>query len=90
MPKKITAYACKFSCGHRVTTKKKSIENHEKICFGNPERRACKTCKYHEFDMDGNYCIKEEKNIDFTPPEMFEKKGLCFNCPGWEVDNGPE
>ena len=46
MPREIKAYACKYKCGHRINTKKEAIEFHEKICFSNPKRKACKTCKY--------------------------------------------
>ena len=60
MPEKITAYRCKFRCGHRVNTKKESILEHEKICFSNPKRRACKTCLYWDFDEDGRFCEKEK------------------------------
>gem|GEM_PF-6569344 len=37
MPRKIKAYGCVYSCGHRVNTKKASIEAHEKTCFSNPD-----------------------------------------------------
>ncbi len=46
MPEKITAYRCKYRCGQRVNTKKESILLHEKICFLNRERKACRTCEH--------------------------------------------
>ncbi len=46
MPREVKAYACLFRCGRRVTVKKESMEEHEKHCFMNPEKRACKTCSH--------------------------------------------
>ena len=48
------AYSCDFKCGHNVVLVKKAMEKHESICFKNPDRKACKTCKHFEEEYDGN------------------------------------
>lgn len=59
--------SCKFGCGFQH----ENVEIHEKTCWSNPERRACKTCKSWDFDEDGHYCRKELT------------KKATFNCEGW-------
>jgi len=56
MPVKVSAYACKYRCGHRYYSTEDGAINHEKTCFSNPERKACKTCKYFDVDEDGSAC----------------------------------
>ena len=46
IPYETTLYGCRWKCGTRRTEKVKLIEAHERTCFANPERRACKTCKH--------------------------------------------
>ena len=58
MPIPIKAYACQFRCGIRSHEVKEAVEKHEKICYSNPERRACKSCKSREKDLDGLFCLK--------------------------------
>jgi len=74
-----------------VTTKKATVEAHEKTCFRNPDRKACSTCAWHERDtcedlenpgFFKNYSICHKP--DFTPPEMYKKHGVAWDCPGWE------
>lgn len=47
MPRLITTprWGCDFRCGY-VSPKKANIEKHEKTCFRDPAKRACKTCKH--------------------------------------------
>gem|GEM_PF-1643663 len=90
MPRKVTAFACEYSCGQRVNTKKTSIEAHEKTCFSNPDRRACRTCGYNyrgTLPVPGKpgyvKSFYECERPDFTPPAMYDKHGVAWNCPGW-------
>lgn len=56
MPNKITVWECKWpGCGYYMKTKR-VVETHERTCFYNPERKACRTC--------GNLC---ERWIKGTP-----------------------
>lgn len=73
MPRKLTAYGCKFKCGQRVSTKKADIEKHEnQYCIKNPDRRACPTCKHNELDMEfGYFC-----NAD----HLEENRTLTWGC----------
>ena len=55
MPIKRTAWACKWGCGRNVITSRQRTENHEKICFYNPARQACVTCKHLATDYNTVY-----------------------------------
>jgi hypothetical protein len=74
MPIKVSSYACKFRCGW-VRANFKSVENHEKTCFGNPGRKACRTCFFWDQDEEGRFCRKFEDDRG--------SKDLQFNCEGW-------
>lgn len=75
MPIKVTAYSCQFKCGWRVQTKRYRMVAHEKICFHNPERRACQTCNHHVFDGDiGLYCDIETEETEIV---------LTWGCFAW-------
>ena len=76
MPRKITAYACQYKCGHRINSKKDSIERHETRCFSNPVRRACKTCHQFDMDEDGTYCNKDR---------LKEDQYAASDCKWWEL-----
>ena len=80
MPRKVVAYACQFKCGERVNTKKEAIRLHENICFSNPARRACRTCKYFDIDEDGSFCKLDEGGSNIYIPAG---KFATFNCPYW-------
>lgn len=55
MPRKVTAYACKFFCGRKTDTNRKRMEAHEQRCRLNPARRACPTCKNWEEEISDEY-----------------------------------
>ena len=79
MPRELTTWGCDFRCGY-VNTKRPKIEKHEKTCFHNPARRACKTCKHDECTiyMDGDrepYCA-----VDARPNDV----NALADCPAWE------
>lgn len=38
---------------------REAIKQHERMCFSNPSRRACKTCINWIDDGDGPYCSEE-------------------------------
>ena len=73
MPRKVTAYACKYKCGQKVVMSKQVMMQHEKTCKLNPDRRACATCK-HEYNDDdfGYYCAEER---------IPEGKVMVYDCP---------
>lgn len=81
MPIKIKAFACEFRCG-RIATKPQTLYFHEKTCFKNPERKACKTCKHnccdpYESDTgDGGYFYCA---IDKLPTG----KKMAVECKYW-------
>ena len=86
MPREVKAYACKFRCGRNVTTKKKSIIEHEKRCFGNPETRSCKACKF--LDKELNYlpnCGYMDENKHHPMWNIHtEEKPYTTNCKYWQ------
>ena len=86
MPRKVTAWACKYRCGYKVQTVKSRMVEHEKRCCHNPENRACVTCT--------NFCPWEDYAI-IDPYRSYTIRGLgCSslvddlehlrnNCPAW-------
>lgn len=89
MPKIVKAYSCEFSCGRRVTTKRKSMVWHESKCKFNPQLRACPTCTYERYtDGDKNQHYENQTGefvgwyceIDKLP----ENRMLKINCEFWE------
>jgi len=83
MPRKVTAYACQYRCGHGFRSKKKAIEAHEKTCLRNPARRACVTCQHTGLDMDG-YRYWYTCAVGALP----EGKDCIVNCPHHTVEEG--
>lgn len=55
MPRQIKAYLCDFKCGNKACTSRAAVVKHEKICFRNPEMRACRTCEHLVKDSDTVY-----------------------------------
>lgn len=90
MPRQVTAWACEFGCGRRVTTKRASVAKHEPTCFGNPARRACKTCRFESVDwteseFGGTMCIGREcQRDDDLYQELVDEPKIRWDCPGWE------
>ncbi len=93
MPRKVTAWACAFRCGHRVSTKEANIYRHEATCWLNPERRACKTCKHNNVVYpwygDGEHDIRV-RHCDIgkfdVPDDGKDRHGdVRWNCPFWEA-----
>ncbi len=53
----ISIYECDH-CTQYLKTRK-SIENHEKICFQNPDSCSCATCFFSEtINVARGYCLK--------------------------------
>lgn len=77
MPERITAYRCKYRCGHRVNTKKEAIRLHEKICFSNRKTKACKTCSI--WDRSEGGCHEGY---------LKENEYAIYNCHHWrDIDD---
>jgi hypothetical protein len=83
----VIAYACSFKCGRRVTTKRKSMDEHEARCFHNPIHRACQSCALNVYERGQRatyddphsepahyYCADDHLERD----ENFRK-----DCPHW-------
>lgn len=54
MPRKVTAYACKFRCGRKVTTHRSNMAAHEDRCFWNPATNSCPTCMHEQYQPKEN------------------------------------
>jgi hypothetical protein len=76
MPRKVTAYACKYKCRRKVTTHRQDMKDHEERCKLNPARRTCATCKFEEPEEDGGgrgwYCTEEH---------LPEDTQMVYDCP---------
>lgn len=97
MPVEVIKYRCQFKCGTKAKSSLKSINFHEQICFKNPERKACTTCKHEIYEKDGcdhpelEGCPSEQwmnrscKKIDDDEFEMLV--GICefHNKPVFHV-----
>jgi hypothetical protein len=53
MPIEIIKYLCQFKCGTNAKSTLRQIKLHEIVCFKNPERKACTTCKHEIYEHDG-------------------------------------
>jgi len=83
MPEKITAYRCKYRCGERPSTSEDTIIKHEKNCFHNPGRKACKICKHFSKDEEKSYdCGTLMKYCDIE--KLPEGKNITYNCDFFE------
>lgn len=83
MPRELKTWGCDYRCGY-TNTKRAKIEKHEKTCFCNPGRRACKTCK-HDYkdphDSEGCYC--DHPDGDDLRPYANGLITCRYDCPGW-------
>lgn len=73
----IKAYSCEH-CNRYYKKTKKSVENHEQICFSNPKRKACQTC--------GSLELKKKDNLlsDYCHEfGTFVEHFVC-ECQRWE------
>ena len=73
----IKAYSCEH-CNKYYKKTKKSVENHEEICFANPKRKACQTCS--------NLGLKNKDNflVDYCHElGLFMTHFVC-ECQRWE------
>lgn len=52
MPIPVIKYRCQFKCGLHANESKKFVEEHEVICWHNPQNRTCKTCLYEKYEND--------------------------------------
>lgn len=93
MPKSVNAFACSFDCGRRLTKSRSYMTAHEKVCFHNPERRACQTCAHFSLGSDTVYnpyhggnpgSTDFEVNFNYCFAKEEELKERQFNCPQWE------
>lgn len=84
MPRPVKAYGCSWKCGRRPSTSYEGTLAHEKTCFMNPFRRACKTCRFEAIYLDWErpgpqdfrFCAHENEN------ELGEHN-IKWDCPDW-------
>jgi len=88
MPRKVTAWACKYKCGAKVQTSHSRMLHHEARCLRNPSRRACTTCKWdwteHDWDDEGHRWQNDGCEIDKRPADC----RCVVECAHW-VANAP-
>ena len=90
MPKQISAFACVF-CG-RIYKYALSAMKHQRICFSNPIRKSCKSCRYWSVDhwgccrMDGDWHAKWWEKRDALSAEQQGKAPVFpVDCGGWAL-----
>jgi len=52
MPIRYTVYGCKFKCGQPRSKRRAFIEQHEEICWYNPIKKTCKTCRFEVYEFE--------------------------------------
>lgn len=100
MPVEIIKYLCQFKCGTNAKSTLRQIKRHEIVCFKNPERKACSTCKFEKYFKDGDglqtwmsrECTHDKGSSEFD--ELWEKCDYhskptihiqpVTNCPYWQ------
>lgn len=71
MPIEIIKYLCQFKCGTKARSTISQIRLHEKLCFLNPERKACTTCKHERYVKDGT----DHPELPGCPSEHWMERG---------------
>jgi len=90
MPRPLKTWGCDFRCGY-VNSKLPKIVKHERTCFENPERRACRTCKHDIKGVhpDDCYCAidfnREDDDAPLRPSGEGERVTCRADCPSWEA-----
>ncbi len=88
MPVPTQAYGCRWGCGTKVLTDPEAMERHEKTCFGNPARKACKTCLFREQER----AYDPVRNDDVGFYYCTERDDVClaeklqYGCPSHRPD----
>ena len=79
MARELTAWGCAFRCGRRIILDRRAMERHERTCFCNPARRACKTCRYESKP------VGERRDCDHPDGamELDETLDIRWDCPHW-------
>ena len=74
----VKAYQCEY-CRRRVAINRTYIRKHEYICYHNPRRKACQTCKNRipSEDDDAMWCAAKTKRITELP------KWKTCECKSW-------
>jgi len=96
--KEVKAYACSYC--EKIYKNKSSAASHEKKCFANPARKACRTCKHAIKDSEtvyvrpkgGHSYGEDDYDIDYIYCEVTEKMlihpnkpcGFKSNCPYYQ------
>lgn len=81
MPREVLKYLCQFMCGTKAKSTLSQIRHHEMVCFKNPDRMACTTCKHEIYEKDG--CDHPE--LPGCPSESWMNRG-CKKLSGGEFD----
>jgi hypothetical protein len=93
MPETVQMAKCDF-CGKTYARWNAAVK-HEKICYYNPERRACATCANMVAKDHGYYDDEHEQRVPIFVPECDieldvvedtkERHEYKSDCPGWEL-----
>jgi hypothetical protein len=86
MPRKVTAWACKFRCGKKTDTVKSRMVEHEARCRMNPDRRTCMTCSCFEYvDGDGDpyWCALGKRPTEYNENMRGYISKMAWDCKYW-------
>lgn len=77
----VTRYKCDYC--EKIYKHKSSARRHEKQCFANPKRKACRSCKHLISVPDKvytfNYFYCNSKKIAINYPH--ERPNWAYDCP---------
>lgn len=80
MPTEVLKYTCDYKCG-KPSASFRIIKAHESVCFKNPSRKTCSTCKHEIYEKDG--CDHPE--IPGCPSEKWMNRS-CNKIPHDEFE----
>jgi len=79
MPREIKKYLCEFRCGKKAQSTLQQIKAHESVCWKNPERKSCLTCKHESYEIHGDgYRTWAERSCKLLGYDKFES--LLSSC----------
>jgi hypothetical protein len=79
----------RFRCPHcrRSWTSKKRATEHVAVCWHDPARQACKTCRHHHEGSHGSHWEPPEPEYCAVDAAQDDDEGnyvIATNCPVWE------
>ena len=86
MPIETRAFKCSFCGAKYYRISKATVTKHERTCWHNPERRACKTCEHYDNEQEEGYYAGTNEFCEHF--EEFLNMGICHECEAYKEREG--